>query len=209
MKDLHRDFQHTIFSEWDRIRVKDIKRILKKHIPNYADKDHPTIQKYEAKGSRLAPSGAVSLEEHDLLHVLLGLQLLEAQHPCARLSENFLTGFQFGGDPNFTPNQSKRFLRAARFKFPDSYRVTTKGQKYYEEGLRLGREWLMASDHKSLGLFLEQAVQENRPLKDVMQEFYMVSKDYYTRLQTTLSRLFAKSEIYNRAGLRYVDTEPL
>ncbi|NDF11493.1 MAG: hypothetical protein EB060_01580 [Proteobacteria bacterium] len=92
------------------------------------------VKLLENPASPLALTGAVSLERHDCIHIILGRGLLNQD-------EAFVIGFTMGsaGD-DLSKLEEFIFKKVARHLYPTNYRMTRKSLKAYQLGLEAARE---------------------------------------------------------------------
>ena len=91
----------------------------------------PIIRFMENPKYNLLP-GAVTLEMHDIIHVLLGRGLLVKD-------EAFVIGFTMGTSRPMTKLEKLSFLFVTRFLYPVGYRFRKEEIEIFENGLRLGK----------------------------------------------------------------------
>lgn len=76
--------------------------------------------------------GQVSLEHHDLIHILLGVGV-------SREEEAFVVGWTMGNDPTLRSWHISLFLWVARWLYPDPYRFREQDIPVFYRGLAWGK----------------------------------------------------------------------
>jgi len=104
-----------------------------KTLPANEQEDISAIVKlFENPASPIALSGAVSLERHDCIHILLGRGLLPQD-------EAFVIGFTMGTSKNISRLQEFIFKKASMYIYPKKYRFSRKHMIAYELGFLYGK----------------------------------------------------------------------
>lgn len=75
--------------------------------------------------------GSVTLQQHDIIHLLLGRGVLPKD-------EAFVLGFTMGTTGELTAIQKAVFLFVVRYLYPAGYRFSQEEVEIFERGLRLG-----------------------------------------------------------------------
>lgn len=91
------------------------------------------VRIFENPKSPFAFKGAVTLERHDCIHILLGRGLLNQD-------EAFVIGFTMGTSKSISAAETEVFKLVARYLYPKNYRFTDREAKVYEMGLKRGKE---------------------------------------------------------------------
>jgi hypothetical protein len=124
-------------------------------IAGYKADDDELTGLYEAKGGPFAKPGSLDLQEHDLLHYLLGVNLVPVGNKWRKDNEAFVTGFTYGACPKFKDEDLDWWKATVKEKYPSSAQYKKRGMKCLNEGFELGRVW-----HKNTGLELEPLLQQ-------------------------------------------------
>lgn len=132
-------------------------------IAGYKSDDDELTQLYEAKGGLYAKPGSLDLQEHDLLHYLLGVNLVPVGNKWRKDNEAFVTGFTYGACPEFKDEDLSWWKDIVKEKYPASAQYKRRGMKCLDEGFALGRIWHKNTDLK-LEPLLQQAVTEDMEL---------------------------------------------
>lgn len=91
------------------------------------------VKLLENPKSPLALTGAVSLERHDCIHIILGRGLLGQD-------EAFVIGFTMGtAGSELHALEKFVFKKVARYLYPTNYRMTKKNLQAYELGVKAGK----------------------------------------------------------------------
>ncbi len=103
-------------------------------MPAAPEQDIPRIVRlFENPGSRLRFRGAVDLEDHDVLHVLLGRGLQDQD-------EAFVLGFAMGTAKRISWPETFLFKLLLTRIYPEPYRIPTYLQPAFDLGVQCGRE---------------------------------------------------------------------
>ena len=86
----------------------------------------------ENPDSPISFPGQVSLEHHDLIHILLGVGV-------SREEEAFVVGWTMGNDPKLRSWHLSLFLWVARWLYPDPYRFRKQDIPVFYQGLAWGK----------------------------------------------------------------------
>jgi len=92
---------------------------------------HYLVRLIENPNSPFALPGAVGLDRHDAIHVLLGRGLQNQD-------EAFVIGYTMGTAQRIRPLHSWLFKRFARWFYPDGYRLSRRDLAAFDLGLALG-----------------------------------------------------------------------
>ncbi len=129
--------------------------------------------------------GAVTLQDHDCIHALLGRGLLSKD-------EAFVIGFTMGSTNRISTAQEKIFQWAARYLYPKNYRFDDEDIHIFKDALRLG----FISDCQPLNRVDYQTL-TSKTLRDIRSELGIevdLLKAYY-RIET---RRYEKSKASQR-----------
>lgn len=99
---------------------------------NPPDDIDPIIRLFENPKSPIAFRGAVSLERHDCIHILLGRGLLPQD-------EAFVIGYTMGTAPYITPLETGLFKFIAYHFYPKPYDFKKEDLKAYDLGVKAGK----------------------------------------------------------------------
>ncbi len=99
---------------------------------NDAVEIHWLIRLLERPGSKLALSGAIDLDKHDCVHVLLGRGLLPQD-------EAFVLGFTMGADSNVKSWEPAFFKFCARYLYPKIYRLSSRQLAVFNLGFECAK----------------------------------------------------------------------
>jgi hypothetical protein len=91
------------------------------------------VRLFENPESPIALKGAVSLERHDCIHIILGRGLLPQD-------EAFVIGFTMGTSKNISKIEEFLFKKVSMHLYPKIYRFTRKHMKAYDLGLEYGKK---------------------------------------------------------------------
>jgi hypothetical protein len=94
---------------------------------------HRLVRLFENPCSPLAFKGAISLERHDCVHIMLG-RGLTAQ------DEAFVIGFTMGTSKNISLLEVKLFQFISKHIYPPTYRFSDDNLKIFKLGLKYGKE---------------------------------------------------------------------
>jgi len=104
-----------------------------KTLPANEQADISSIVKlFENPSSPVALPGAVSLERHDCIHIMLGRGLLPQD-------EAFVIGFTMGTAKHITGFEESIFKKASMYLYPKQYRFSKNNLIAFELGLRYGK----------------------------------------------------------------------
>jgi hypothetical protein len=90
------------------------------------------VRLFENPKSPISFKGAVSLDRHDCIHILLGRGLLNQD-------EAFVVGFTMGTSKNITKIEEFLFKQISMRLYPKTYRFTRKHMVAYQLGLECGK----------------------------------------------------------------------
>jgi hypothetical protein len=131
----------------DHLLLRDVRQSLPGNMPAEIS---PIVKLFENPCSPLALRGAVSLERHDCIHILLGRGLTNQD-------EAFVIGFTMGTAKSLTWIEVALFRFLARWVYPAGYRLSRAEARAFDLGVEAGR----ALGVKRLYRFpLEQHMQE-------------------------------------------------
>ena len=91
------------------------------------------VRLFENPKSPIALTGAVSLERHDCIHIVLGRGLLSQD-------EAFVIGFTMGTSKDITEIEAAIFKNVAQYLYPKNYKFGKSDLIAYELGLETGRK---------------------------------------------------------------------
>ncbi len=91
------------------------------------------VRIFENPKSPFAFKGAVTLERHDCIHILLGRGLLNQD-------EAFVIGFTMGTSKSINTVEEAVFKLITKYLYPKHYRFTKRELNVYEMGLKRGKE---------------------------------------------------------------------
>lgn len=91
------------------------------------------VRLFENPDSPIALTGAVSLERHDCIHVVLGRGLLSQD-------EAFVIGFTMGTSKDISVMEEAIFKNIAKFLYPKNYKFGDSDLIAYELGLETGKK---------------------------------------------------------------------
>ncbi len=107
---------------------------VRKTLPANSPEDISKIVKlFENPKSPIALKGAVNLERHDCIHIVLGRGLLPQD-------EAFVIGFTMGTSKNISKLEKFIFKAASMYLYPKKYRFSRRHMKAYELGLACGKK---------------------------------------------------------------------
>lgn len=92
------------------------------------------VRLFENPESPLALTGAVSLERHDCIHIVLGRGLLGQD-------EAFVIGFTMGTAKHIHPLEVGLFKKISRFLYPRNYRMSKRALIAYDLGFEAGKRF--------------------------------------------------------------------
>ncbi|GAB6041730.1 hypothetical protein [Endothiovibrio diazotrophicus] len=122
-------------------------------------------------------NGAVDLDTHDCIHVLLGRGMLPKD-------EAFVIGFTMGSTNRVTTTEEKLFALAAKYLYPGPYKFSDEEIHVFRDAVRLG----FVSDCESLskidyGQYMDLPVGEIRESigleADLLEAYYRIEKRRY------------------------------
>lgn len=96
---------------------------------------HLIIRLFENPSSPIAFTGAISLERHDMLHILLGRGLLPQD-------EAFVIGFTMGTSKHISNLEAWFFQMITKYLYPAPYNFTEDHLKAFRLGLETGKNSL-------------------------------------------------------------------
>jgi hypothetical protein len=109
-------------------------REIKNTLPANPPEDISQIVKiFENPKSPIALKGAVSLDRHDAIHIVLGRGLLPQD-------EAFVIGFTMGTSKNISAIEEFIFKQVSMYLYPKIYRFNRKHLKAYDLGLKFGKK---------------------------------------------------------------------
>jgi len=91
------------------------------------------VRMFENPKSPIAFNGAITLERHDCVHILLGRGLLMQD-------EAFVIGFTMGTSKKISDRKAKMFEFVAEYLYPKTYKFSENDIKVFELGLQRGKE---------------------------------------------------------------------
>lgn len=107
---------------------------IKATLPGAKQQDISAIvQLLENPGSPIALTGAVTLEHHDCIHILLGRGLLNQD-------EAFVIGYTMGSSKDISKLEEFIFRTIASNLYPRNYRLNSKHLKVYNLALEAGKK---------------------------------------------------------------------
>ena len=121
--------------------------------------------------------GAVTLANHDIIHVLLGRGLLPKD-------EAFVIGFTMGTTRQLTKIQKSIFKFVSRYLYPEGYRFGKEELKVFDRGLEAADK-MMCPDFSKVDLtkYLGYNIQRARRRLDIdyseLMKEYIIEKMYY------------------------------
>lgn len=127
----------TLWNQWnpgldnDEMMLQQVRKTLPGANP---DEISFLVRLLENPASPIALTGAVTLERHDCIHIVIGRGLLNQD-------EAFVIGFTMGtAGAALSKLEEFIFKKVARYLYPTNYRMTKKSLKAYELGLAAARE---------------------------------------------------------------------
>ncbi|MCI0693324.1 hypothetical protein L0337_15130 [candidate division KSB1 bacterium] len=121
--------------------------------------------------------GAVNLQTHDYIHIILGRGLLPKD-------EAFVIGFTMGSTDRVTTSEERLYAFFAKYLYPREYRFTDEDVRVFKDALRLG----FISDCKPLSQ-IDYSPHLHRPLReirkalgieeDLLRAYYAIEKRRY------------------------------
>lgn len=99
---------------------------------NNPDDISKIVKLFENPKSPIALKGAVNLERHDCIHIILGRGLLPQD-------EAFVIGFTMGTSKNISKLEKFIFKTVSMYFYPKKYRFARRHMKVYELGLYFGK----------------------------------------------------------------------
>lgn len=118
--------------------------------------------------SWVALPGAISLFNHDCLHLLLGKTMTASD-------EAFVIGFTMGSDPEIKLWQIKLFKFFTRHLYPKNYRFLEPHWEYYERGLKYGKTFSVQFNTIDFSLY------QNCSVESLRQQFGIDIEDKHLR----------------------------
>jgi len=121
--------------------------------------------------------GAVNLQTHDYIHIILGRGLLPKD-------EAFVIGFTMGSTDRVTATEERLYAFFAKFLYPREYRFTDDDVRIFKDAVRLG----FVSDCKPLpqidySQYLHWPLREIRKAlgieEDLLRAYYAIEKRRY------------------------------
>lgn len=100
---------------------------------NDPDAIHLLIRLFENPESPIAFKGAITLERHDCVHIMLGRGLLPQD-------EAFVIGFTMGTSKNITSLESFFFQMITKYLYPPPYNFSNDDLMVFKLGLERGKE---------------------------------------------------------------------
>jgi hypothetical protein len=104
---------------------------------NKAEEISQIVKLFENPKSPIAFKGAVNLERHDCIHILLGRGLLNQD-------EAFVIGFTMGTSKEIGVLEEFLFKQISMRLYPKTYRFSREHLKAYKIGLELGKKCLVS-----------------------------------------------------------------
>ena len=109
-------------------------REVQKTLPgNPAQEISALVRLFENPKSPIALTGAVNLERHDCIHIVLGRGLLNQD-------EAFVIGFTMGTSKDLSEMEAAIFKSVAKYLYPKNYKFGKTDLLAYELGLETGRK---------------------------------------------------------------------
>lgn len=96
------------------------------------------VWKYENPDSPDQLPGAVDIDTHDTIHVLLGRGALQSD-------EAFVIGFTMGGTGRLTPDECETFVYAVTSEYLPPYRIDPRNIPSFKFGVGAGKEYFDAT----------------------------------------------------------------
>jgi hypothetical protein len=121
--------------------------------------------------------GAVNLQTHDYIHIILGRGLLPKD-------EAFVIGFTMGSTDRVTATEERLYTFFAKYLYPREYRFTDEDVRVFKDAVRLG----FTSDCKPLSQidysqYLHRQLREIRQAlgieEDLLKAYYAIEKRRY------------------------------
>ena len=122
--------------------------------------------------------GAVNLQTHDYIHIILGRGLLPKD-------EAFVIGFTMGSTDRVTATEERLYTSFAKYLYPREYRFTDEDVRVFKDAVRLG----FVSDCKPLSQidysqYLHWPLREIRKAlgieEDLLRAYYAIEKRRYS-----------------------------
>ena len=155
----------------DDVKLSDVLATLPGNDPNEISWIVKLIENPESKW---ALPGAISLFEHDVVHILLGRGLLPQD-------EAFVIGFTMGNASGLRMYHTMIFKFFARFLYPKIYRFTKDQLKIFDLGVKYGKSRMFKNIH------------EVDMIEDVNETINSLKKKYY--IDTDKLKEIMKEEI--------------
>ena len=139
------------------------------------------IRLFENPKYKLLP-GSVTLDNHDIIHVLLGRGLLPKD-------EAFVIGFTMGTTKRLTKIQKIIFRFASRYLYPDGYRFDGEELRIFENGIDTA-DRMDCPDFSKLDLtkYLGYTIQRARKVLDIdyaeLVKEYILEKNLYDSVES-------------------------
>ena len=111
---------------------KTLGSVLKTLPANSPNDISAVVKLFENPASPLALAGAVSLERHDCIHILLGRGLLPQD-------EAFVIGFTMGSSKYISGFAQGLFKKVSQYLYPEPYKFSKKHLIVFELGLQYGK----------------------------------------------------------------------
>lgn len=120
--------------------------------------------------------GAVNLQTHDYIHIILGRGLLPKD-------EAFVIGFTMGSTDRVTATEERLYTFFVKYLYPSAYRFTDEDIRVFKDAVRLG----FISDCKPLSQidyspYLHSHLSEIRKaleIEDLLRAYYAIEKSRY------------------------------
>lgn len=139
------------------------------------------IRLFENPKYKMLP-GTVTLDNHDIIHVLLGRGLLPKD-------EAFVIGFTMGTTRRLTSIQKSIFRFVSRYLYPDGYRFGEEELKIFENGLNAADK-MDCPDFSKLDLtkYLGYNIHRARKMLDIdcaeLVKEYILEKNLYDSIES-------------------------
>ena len=121
--------------------------------------------------------GAVELQQHDLIHIVLGRGLLE-------MDEAFTIGFTMGSTKKVTTTEEKLFALISKHLYPQEYKFSDDAIAVFKDAVRLGAISGCASlDSADLSAMLDMKLATVRKMlgleTSLLSAYYQIEKQRY------------------------------
>lgn len=126
----------TSWKEWTpgvKSETQTLREILATLPGNNPDSINFLVRLFENPSSPIALSGAISLERHDCVHILLGRGLLPQD-------EAFVIGFTMGTCPTIHQFETWLFKKISTYLYPKPYNFSKDNLEVYDLGLQAGKD---------------------------------------------------------------------